>query len=206
MNAYTGSVPDTRRASDWRDRGACRGADSDGWFPSPGDAVAVKDAKRVCFGCPVMAECARHALAHNIRDGVWGGLSEPQRDRIHRRHAVDCTDLDAVRRVVAKVLRPELNPIMSLRDLWDDRTYPLPGGHLGWRGNSGNFSFRGQVFTPKQLSFRLDRGRKAAGIVRRTCEVVECVHPLHVADGKERAARKRAAEALLAERGGAVAA
>jgi hypothetical protein len=199
MSAYTGSVPDTKRAADWRDEGLCRGRDDDAFFPHPTNATAVQAVKNVCFGCPAMLRCAQYALTRRIPDGVWGGLSEAQRATLLKKHRdADLTELDTVRAAVYTALRKELNPINSLRDLWEDRTYPLSGGHIGWQGESGSFSFRGHVLTPKQLAFMVDRGRKAVGIVRRTCEVVECVNPRHIADNQERYQRKKAAEEAAA--------
>ncbi len=64
----------------WRDRAACRGADPGLFFP-PGDAGrnAAKAAKAICAGCPVTAECLRHALSFPERSGVWAGLAERER-------------------------------------------------------------------------------------------------------------------------------
>jgi WhiB family redox-sensing transcriptional regulator len=42
-------------------------------------------AKQVCATCPVVAECRVHALAVQEPYGVWGGLSEAERDLIVRR-------------------------------------------------------------------------------------------------------------------------
>lgn len=193
MTNYTGSVPDTERAADWRDASVCRGSNTDRWFPKPGNALAVNDAKTFCFSCPSMLQCARYALTTGQEDGVWGGLSEGQRNTIRKKHKLhQLRDLKTVERAVYAVLYAELNPGRTLRDLWDEQTYPLPGGHLGWRGASPSFSFHGIPMTPKQLSFYLDRGHKAVGIVRRTCPVVECVHPQHVMDNEERALHGRA--------------
>jgi hypothetical protein len=199
MSAYTGSVPDTRRKTDWRDTAVCRTLKADAWFPHPTNATAVQAAKAACFGCPAMLDCAQYALTRRIPEGVWGGLSEAQRTALLKRHrSRDLDDPDTVRTAVLATLREELNPVNSLRDLWEDRTYPLPGGHIGWQGDSGSFSFRGHVLTPKQLAFLVDRGHKAVGIVRRTCAVVECVNPRHIADNQERYQQKKAAEEAAA--------
>ena len=195
MTNYTGSVPDTERAVDWRDRAACRGSQTDRWFPTAANALAVQTAKASCFGCPSLLQCAQFALTTSQEEGVWGGLSEGQRNTIRKKYKIhELRDLNTVKTAVYAVLHAELNPGQTLRDLWDEQTYPLPGGHLGWRGASPSFSFQGIPMTPKQLSFFLDRGHKAVGIVRRTCPVVECVHPQHVMDNEERTLRRRAEE------------
>jgi WhiB family redox-sensing transcriptional regulator len=89
-------MADTRRLPapvtetwDWQMRGACRGMDS-GYFFHPenerGPARAEREAmaKQVCQRCPVIEQCRRHALAAHEPYGVWGGLSEAERDDMLR--------------------------------------------------------------------------------------------------------------------------
>ncbi|HXV91829.1 MAG TPA: WhiB family transcriptional regulator [Pseudonocardia sp.] len=74
---------------DWQLQGACRGMDS-GFFFHPegerGPARANREAraKQVCRTCPVIDQCRRHALSVQEPYGVWGGLSESERDDIIR--------------------------------------------------------------------------------------------------------------------------
>ena len=74
---------------DWQMQGACRGMDS-GFFFHPegerGPARANREAraKQICQTCPVLEQCRRHALAVQEPYGVWGGLSEAERDEIVR--------------------------------------------------------------------------------------------------------------------------
>ncbi|WP_333744098.1 WhiB family transcriptional regulator [Streptomyces ardesiacus] len=201
MSNYTGAVPETKRKKDWRDQAACRGTDNDAWFPNPTNAAGVQAAKAGCFACPVMIACAQYALTTRQADGVWGGLSEGQRSTLYKRHrTADFDNPSLVRTAVHRALRDELNPIHSYRDLWDARTYPLPDGHIGWKGASQNFTFHGSVYTPNQFAFLVDRGHKPVGIVRHTpeCAVVECVNPRHIADNAERWQRKQAEERAAA--------
>jgi hypothetical protein len=192
---YPANSPATPRKADWRAQAVCKGADNDAWFPHPTNTLAVQAAKQACFTCPVMFSCAQHALTRRIDDGVWGGLTESQRATIQRKASIGALDdPGTVRRLVLETLRDEMNPTRSLRDVWNDRTYPLPDGHIGWHGDSPSFSVRGHSYTPKQLSYLLDRGHKADGPVWRACEVVECVNPRHLADGPERVQRKKQAE------------
>ena len=72
---------------DWQLHGRCRTVGSEFFFHPEGergDARAERDkaAQEVCEGCPVVAECAAHAL--NVREpyGVWGGLTEEDREAI----------------------------------------------------------------------------------------------------------------------------
>ena len=73
---------------DWQMRGACRSYDSSIFFHPEGErgpSKAARDqaAKAICAGCPVMTQCASHALETREPYGVWGGLSEDDRlDRL----------------------------------------------------------------------------------------------------------------------------
>ena len=64
----------------WWFVGLCAQTDPELFFPEKGGSV--REAKAVCAGCPVRAQCLAHALAHDERFGVWGGLSEPERRRL----------------------------------------------------------------------------------------------------------------------------
>jgi WhiB family transcriptional regulator, redox-sensing transcriptional regulator len=50
----------------------------------PARASREVHAKRICSGCPVLSQCRAHALAVHEPYGVWGGLSESERDDIVR--------------------------------------------------------------------------------------------------------------------------
>jgi hypothetical protein len=45
----------------------------------------ARDAKQICFGCPVTDACLDAVLAHDERFGIWGGLSEQERRQRKRR-------------------------------------------------------------------------------------------------------------------------
>ena len=69
----------------WRDDAACRDADPELFFPvgTAGPALRqIRDARRICRGCPAQAPCLAWALDHGITDGVWGGTTEDQRRAI----------------------------------------------------------------------------------------------------------------------------
>ena len=53
----------------------------------PARANREARAKQVCQTCPVLEQCRRHALSVHEPYGVWGGLSESERDEIIRGHA-----------------------------------------------------------------------------------------------------------------------
>jgi|GEM_PF-580653 hypothetical protein len=70
---------------DWQLVAACRGVDSSLFFHPEGERGAARSAreaaaKEVCMRCPVRAECAAHALAVREPYGVWGGLTEDERE------------------------------------------------------------------------------------------------------------------------------
>jgi WhiB family redox-sensing transcriptional regulator len=67
---------------DWRCRAACRDGDPDRLFVR---GAAQREAKLVCFGCPVRLECLSEALDHRIEFGVWGGMTERERRALLRR-------------------------------------------------------------------------------------------------------------------------
>jgi WhiB family transcriptional regulator, redox-sensing transcriptional regulator len=73
---------------DWQLRAACRGLPSEVFFHPDnerGSARALRDsrAKSVCAACPVRDACRRHALSVREPYGVWGGLSEDERDELY---------------------------------------------------------------------------------------------------------------------------
>ena len=89
-------MADTRRLPkpnsdkwEWQLKGACRGMDSAHFFHPEGERGPARvdreaRAKAVCQRCPVIEECRRHALAVQEPYGVWGGLSEAERDTCGR--------------------------------------------------------------------------------------------------------------------------
>jgi len=71
--------------TEWMMRAACRGMDAAMFFPEKGENAG--DAKTVCEGCPVRAECLELALVKREQFGVWGGLSEKDRRLIRGQRA-----------------------------------------------------------------------------------------------------------------------
>jgi len=72
---------------DWQLQGACRGEDPETFFHPEGERGPRRRnresaAKAVCARCPVVARCAAHALAVREPYGVWGGMSEDDREAI----------------------------------------------------------------------------------------------------------------------------
>ncbi len=61
---------------------ACAGKDTRLWFPEGGSNGAK--AIRVCRECPLVDACAAWSLRQPRLHGVWGGLTEADRDRMRR--------------------------------------------------------------------------------------------------------------------------
>jgi WhiB family transcriptional regulator, redox-sensing transcriptional regulator len=64
----------------WRLDALCAETDPEAFFPEKGGST--REAKRVCVGCDVRAECLEYALSNDERFGIWGGLSERERRRL----------------------------------------------------------------------------------------------------------------------------
>jgi WhiB family redox-sensing transcriptional regulator len=74
---------------EWQLEGSCRDADPTLFFHPEGErgpARRTRDAaaKAVCATCPVRRQCREHALAVREPYGVWGGLTEDEREAMHR--------------------------------------------------------------------------------------------------------------------------
>lgn len=68
---------------DWRDQAACRGMDTNLFFPERGHN-ATDEVKAACASCPVAQQCLDYAMALGDRFGIWGGTSDKQRRVIRR--------------------------------------------------------------------------------------------------------------------------
>ena len=67
----------------WQERALCAQTDPEAFFPEKGGST--REAKKVCVGCEVRAECLEFALANDERFGIWGGLSERERRKLKKR-------------------------------------------------------------------------------------------------------------------------
>lgn len=76
---------------EWQLQAACRNVDPEVFFHPEGERGSQRrsrdeDAKQVCFSCPVLKECREHALAVREPYGVWGGMSEAEREAHYAAH------------------------------------------------------------------------------------------------------------------------
>jgi WhiB family redox-sensing transcriptional regulator len=78
---------------DWQYDGACNGVDPDTFFLDPlvrGKNKRDKEqrAVAVCRTCPVKQTCLDHALTVPEYFGVWGGMTEDQRQEIIKQSGI----------------------------------------------------------------------------------------------------------------------
>jgi WhiB family redox-sensing transcriptional regulator len=68
---------------DWQARGLCRGVEPEVFFPiSEEDAWRAKE---ICAACNVRESCLVFSLTNRERYGVWGGVTEKERQDMFRR-------------------------------------------------------------------------------------------------------------------------
>jgi WhiB family redox-sensing transcriptional regulator len=78
---------------EWQEHGACRDADTALFFHPQNERGLSRirrdrAAKSVCARCDVRSECADYAIRAREPYGVWGGLTEEERERIYVRSAL----------------------------------------------------------------------------------------------------------------------
>jgi len=80
----------SRDPLDWQRFAACRGDDATAFYPPVRTESKAERrdreriAKSVCERCPVSADCLDHALTHDERYGIWGGLTDVERRHLPR--------------------------------------------------------------------------------------------------------------------------
>lgn len=67
---------------EWASQGSCTTVDPDALFVQ---GAAQQQAKQICVGCPVIAECLADALDNRTEFGVWGGMTERERRALLKR-------------------------------------------------------------------------------------------------------------------------
>jgi WhiB family redox-sensing transcriptional regulator len=70
---------------DWQHEGLCRTSSPELFFHPEGERGPARRwrqrrAKAVCQECPVLLQCRRHALQVGEPYGVWGGMTEEERE------------------------------------------------------------------------------------------------------------------------------
>lgn len=66
----------------WIMRAVCAEPDRDPdlWFPDTCDKSVVREAKRICFECPVRLKCLKHACRVRAAVGIFGGVDAKTRN------------------------------------------------------------------------------------------------------------------------------
>ena len=80
---FDAGIPGVDEDQGWQERALCAETDPEAFFPEKGGST--REAKKICTGCEVRAECLEYALSNDERFGIWGGLSERERRRLRRR-------------------------------------------------------------------------------------------------------------------------
>ncbi|MFD3996004.1 WhiB family transcriptional regulator [Streptomyces sp. NPDC058548] len=108
--------------TEWMPRAACRFVDPELFFPSSPGPVGRRrrlPATKVCEGCPVRNPCLAQAVRVREPQGVWGGLTVDERQRL----LVDAGRLNTLGRSEAAALlsgrhakvRPNSRPAVVFR-------------------------------------------------------------------------------------------
>lgn len=89
------------RPDDWREQAECKDDPiPDLWFVTPSDHHGIAAAKAICRRCPVAPECLAEAMADPHIVGVWGGLDEQQRARLHKERKAPPTGPKEIKHLV----------------------------------------------------------------------------------------------------------
>lgn len=75
-----GTITDT--PDEWMTDAVCAEVDPDSFFPEKGEKS--REARKLCNTCPVATECLAYALRHDIRYGLYGGLTARERHALRR--------------------------------------------------------------------------------------------------------------------------
>lgn len=72
----------------WQLDGSCRGESPDVFFHPEGERGPARrnrdiTAKALCLDCPVLQNCREHALQVREPYGVWGGMTEYEREAMY---------------------------------------------------------------------------------------------------------------------------
>ncbi|MFD5709538.1 WhiB family transcriptional regulator [Streptomyces pharetrae] len=188
MTHYTGAVPDTAsRPTDWLVKAPCRD-DPDAMFPKS-YGPDIEYAKGFCRRCSAVDSCLQWALDTGEEHGVWGGLSEGERRQLRRRaiRPINIDEYAGTPRSYAHAGK------RTPQQTWED-SIETDGDHILWRGPK-TVHHGDTTLTPNRFSFFIARGRLPVGEVQRTCNVLGCVRPAHLADGEERRQQADAEEA-----------
>lgn len=75
----------------WMSRAACKGMPVELFMPRRGEVVKIREARKVCFACPVLSECREYSMRAAQEadlDGIFGGWTKIERQRHMRRQGL----------------------------------------------------------------------------------------------------------------------
>ncbi len=84
MNQNIATPLDLDTEPDWMGYAACKANDPE-LFVSPFGPQALRQVKAVCSHCLVQANCLEYALASGDAVGIWGGLTQRERETLRQR-------------------------------------------------------------------------------------------------------------------------
>lgn len=71
---------------EWITQAACKGMDTNDFFPERGYVQTAAAAKKVCWTqCPVREQCEKYALVAGVKQGIYGGRTEEERRKLRAR-------------------------------------------------------------------------------------------------------------------------
>lgn len=92
----------------WTAKAACAERSPDELFVQ---GAAQRQAREICFHCPVRLECLVDALDNRIQFGVWGGMTERERRALLRR----APSVESWRATLADLDRDHITELISQR-------------------------------------------------------------------------------------------
>lgn len=92
----------------WTAQAACASQNPDDLFVR---GAAQRQAREVCFSCPVRLECLVDALDNRIQFGVWGGMTERERRALLRR----APGVESWRETLTEMDRESINELIHQR-------------------------------------------------------------------------------------------
>jgi WhiB family transcriptional regulator, redox-sensing transcriptional regulator len=98
----------SRYDESWTVRAACAQHEPDELFVQ---GAAQRQARELCFSCPVRLECLVDALDNRIQFGVWGGMTERERRSLLRR----APSVESWRSTLADLDREHITELISQR-------------------------------------------------------------------------------------------
>lgn len=66
---------------EWREQASCKDLETNDFFPynvNKRNVSKIRDMMRMCYSCPVNAQCLLEAVVYEY-DGIWGGTLPKQR-------------------------------------------------------------------------------------------------------------------------------